>query len=218
MESLTKEASVTCNQAISTDLPNATSLQASEDGLVPFALWDGKTPGPHGPPPCHASRSPQVGNGVANSTVDTSGLISTGSSRSASLALSLANKLKERLDFDGLTVYVQIWKRRRTPLGRLYWEHTASVPRTFDKGYTGYRFPTIGANEFRGTSRKRFVGSLHFRGAKMAEGLRICEDDPTYLNPWFAACVMGFPMEWQVCMDTAMQSFPKSRRSSSKPS
>jgi DNA (cytosine-5)-methyltransferase 1 len=56
--------------------------------------------------------------------------------------------------------------------------------------------PTIGKSEPKGASRKRYLGSDHFRGAKMSEGLRTCEDDPTYLHPSFAEAVMGFPIGW----------------------
>lgn len=58
--------------------------------------------------------------------------------------------------------------------------------------------PTLGKNEPKGSSRKRFRGSPHFRGAKMSEGLRICEADPIYLHPSFAELVMGFPIGWGV--------------------
>ena len=56
--------------------------------------------------------------------------------------------------------------------------------------------PTLGKNEPKGASRKRFLGSAHFRGAKMSEGLRTCQEDPTYLHPSFAEAVMGFPIGW----------------------
>ena len=56
--------------------------------------------------------------------------------------------------------------------------------------------PTIAANEHKGTSRNRFVGSKHFRGAKMSEGLRTTSTDPIYLNPSFAEVMMGFPRGW----------------------
>lgn len=56
--------------------------------------------------------------------------------------------------------------------------------------------PTIGRNEFRGTSKNRYRGSLEFRGAKMAEGLRTGPNDPAYLNPLFAEWAMGFPISW----------------------
>ncbi|HEX5704919.1 MAG TPA: hypothetical protein VFX97_17105 [Pyrinomonadaceae bacterium] len=56
--------------------------------------------------------------------------------------------------------------------------------------------PTIGKNEFKGSSKDRYRGSVNFHGAKMSEGLRTCEDDPIYLNPSFAEVVMGFPIGW----------------------
>lgn len=56
--------------------------------------------------------------------------------------------------------------------------------------------PTLGKNEYKGASRKRYRGSPHFRGAKMSEGLRTCECDPIYLHPSFAELVMGFPIGW----------------------
>lgn len=58
--------------------------------------------------------------------------------------------------------------------------------------------PTLGKNEAKGASRKRYLGSPHFRGAKMSEGLRTCETDPIYLHPSFAEAVMGFPIGWGV--------------------
>jgi len=42
-------------------------------------------------------------------------------------------------------------------------------------------------------------------------------DGAFHLNPHFPRWLMGFPPEWCDCAVTAMQSFPKSRRSSSKP-
>lgn len=56
--------------------------------------------------------------------------------------------------------------------------------------------PTIGANEGKGSSSKRFVGSPHFRGAKMSEGLRTCQSEPIYTHSNFAEAAMGFPKDW----------------------
>lgn len=56
--------------------------------------------------------------------------------------------------------------------------------------------PTLGKSEPKGSSRKRYRGSVHFRGAKMSEGLRICEEEPAYLSPCFAEAAMGFPIGW----------------------
>ena len=60
----------------------------------------------------------------------------------------------------------------------------------------GYSLPTIVKAEYKGTSKKRYKGSPHFRGAKMSEGLRTCETDPAFLNPSFAEIVMGWPLGW----------------------
>lgn len=67
--------------------------------------------------------------------------------------------------------------------------------------------PTVGANEYRGTSHVRFVGSAEFRGAKMAEGLRHGPNDPAYLNPQFADWAMGWPMGWSALEPLGMGRF-----------
>lgn len=56
--------------------------------------------------------------------------------------------------------------------------------------------PTIGANEGKGSSKNRYIGSPDFHGAKMSEGLRTCETDPIYLNPLFGELVMMWPLGW----------------------
>jgi hypothetical protein len=56
--------------------------------------------------------------------------------------------------------------------------------------------PTVGASEYKGASKARFVGSKDYRGAKMVEGLRHGPNDPAYLNPQFADWAMGWPMGW----------------------
>jgi len=64
------------------------------------------------------------------------------------------------------------------------------------KGKGGSYLPTMGANEFKGSGRKRYRGSKEFRGAKMSEGLRTSEGDPIYIHPSFAEVVMGYPIGW----------------------
>ena len=77
--------------------------------------------------------------------------------------------------------------------------------------------PTIVKSEGRGTGRNRYRGSRHYRGAKMAEGLRSGQDDPAYLRPDFAEQVMGFPIGWTDLQPSEMQSSPKSLKSSDAP-
>lgn len=56
--------------------------------------------------------------------------------------------------------------------------------------------PTIPAGEGKGSSRKRYVGSQSFRGAKMSEGLRTCQSDQIYTHPNFAEAAMGLPKDY----------------------
>jgi hypothetical protein len=75
---------------------------------------------------------------------------------------------------------------------------------------SGYlHLPTISKNEFKGSSRKRFLNSQDFRGAKMSEGLRTCEDDPTYLHPNFAEAIMGWPVTWTELVPLATDRFQR---------
>lgn len=60
----------------------------------------------------------------------------------------------------------------------------------------GFSLPTLGANEYKGSSKVRFRGSPQYRGAKMSEGLRISETDPIYTDPNFAEAAMGWPITW----------------------
>lgn len=64
-----------------------------------------------------------------------------GSSRSASLQLSLANRLQVLLASRGSTLYALTWKRRDTPLGRPICALRASAPRTSDSDSIGWPTP-----------------------------------------------------------------------------
>ena len=58
------------------------------------------------------------------------------------------------------------------------------------------KLPTIGVNEYKGSSRNRYKGSKDFRGAKTSEGLRTTSTDPAYLTPSFAEKMMNYPIGW----------------------
>ena len=60
----------------------------------------------------------------------------------------------------------------------------------------GLSLPTIVKSDSNATSKNRFLNSRHFRGAKMSEGLRICETDPTSVHPSFGEKTMGWPTMW----------------------
>jgi hypothetical protein len=80
--------------------------------------------------------------------------------------------------------------------------HSVTLPQ-----YLKMMLPTLGANEFKGSGKDRFLGSANFRGAKMSEGLRTCETDPIYLNPSFAELVMMWPVGWTELKPLAMGKF-----------
>jgi hypothetical protein len=76
-------------------------------------------------------------------TLATSGRIGIDSSASADLQSSLENKLMERLDTAGSTLFKLTWKRKSTPLGRRYLERAASAHRTGDSGFTSLPTPSV---------------------------------------------------------------------------
>jgi hypothetical protein len=123
------------------DLYNATSLLASEAGARLSDLLIGTAIARSGRDPVLASRLAALAKEEAPVMCATCGQSSFDLSPSAALQLSLESRLKERLSMVGSMEFQQTWKKRATPLGRPYWEHTASGRRTLDKGYTGWRSP-----------------------------------------------------------------------------
>jgi len=103
-------------------------------------------------------------------------------------------RTSQRCLLEGWAELSETWpKSGMTRSGKLYLRPqlartTRETERTF--------LPTLGANEGKGSSHKRFRNSEHFRGAKMAEGLRTCHEDPIYTNPDFAGAQMGYPKKW----------------------
>lgn len=52
------------------------------------------------------------------------------------------------------------------------------------------------ASDSKGTSRKRYMGSPHFRGGRLTEFLRNCQTDATYTHPNFAEAMMGLEKDY----------------------
>lgn len=103
-------------------------------------------------------------------------------------------KTYQRCFIEGWARYSEAWPRSGMMRSGIVYLLPILAPLTKGTGYG--LLPTLGANESRGASRKRFRGSPHFRGAKMSEGLRTCQSDPLYTHPNFAEAAMGFPKDW----------------------
>lgn len=84
------------------------------------------------PAPVNPSRPPE--SGKESTMTDTSGPISSASSRSAVLQSSLESRLQAKMDSLGSTLYRLTWKERTTPSGQPTFARRASVPRTSGKG------------------------------------------------------------------------------------
>ena len=116
---------------------SATSSPGSVDGAMPSGLPDGPTSGPCGRGAFPASRSASREREPEQMTLGICGPSSVGLSASDCLSMSLASRCRERLGAAGSMEYRQTWKKKATPLGRLYWAHTASARRTSGSGSGG---------------------------------------------------------------------------------
>ena len=135
------------------DTSNAISSPGLEDGLTPFDLLGGATIGPSGPGVVTVSRSPWREQARARLTKETSGLSFGDSSPSATLSLSLGNRLRERMANYGSLEYSLTWKRSRIASGLPISVLRASERRTSGKGFTGW--PTARAEDSEQTGGHR---------------------------------------------------------------
>lgn len=117
------------------------------DGSTPSTSQDGPQIGNVGQDRVPASRSRRRGSEKARRTPDTSGLISFGSSESAALQRSLANRLAASLDLNGSMEFSLTWKDVATPAGRRICRLAARARRTSDSDCSGR--PTCAARNWR---------------------------------------------------------------------
>lgn len=162
------EALKKLNQTTCEDSHNAISLPALGSGVT-------RSDSPVGPmtdlfgqvvAPVLVSQPPAKAKGLK--TLATSGLVGLASSASQDLQRSLESRLIKQLDSAGSTLFKQTWKRRVTPLGRRYLEHTASVRRTSGNGCTS--LPTPAANEYEQKDTDRMMARREALKAKGTNG------------------------------------------------
>ena len=152
----------TCNQATCADTHSVTSLQESQDGQKRCGEQELMQTDLFGQVLVHARRSVAQENSKVSKIQEIYGRTSFGSSASADLNESLASRLKQRLDTVGSTVYRQTWNRKVTPLGRVYWAHTARAQTTSDNGCTGLgAWVTPQVKDFRSGQESRWLEKRH---------------------------------------------------------
>jgi hypothetical protein len=126
----------------STATRNATSLPESDYGPAPCAWPDGPTSARYGRDRAHASLSPRQAREKGLLTSGTFGPTGSGSSNSAVLMSSLANRLRAATASCGSTLYQLTWKRAVTPSGRSIFRLRAWGLPTSGKGCGGSPTPT----------------------------------------------------------------------------
>lgn len=132
------------------DILNGTSLQELQAGLSPLDLPDGPKTGRSSRHPAHANRSQTPDRKKASPTSDTSGQLSTNSSKSSSLQSALASRLAQNLDVNGSPEYALTWKTWDMQSGPPICALRASAHRTSGSAFTGW--PTCAARDWRSES------------------------------------------------------------------
>ena len=123
------------------DMCNAISSPGSAAGPMPCGLPVGLKIDRSGRDHARASPSAKPGSSAARPTSATCGPSGSVLLRSAALQHALANRLRRQLDTVGSTVYLQTWKEKATPAGRLLLAHTARERPTNGKGCTSWPTP-----------------------------------------------------------------------------
>lgn len=193
-------------------ITSITSSRASEDGLTPFVLPDGRTISASGLAAALASLSARQVKELGLRTSGIYGPPGSISSRSADLQSSLESRLKERLGKAGSIESRVIWKDSVTPSGLRYCKRQ---PSTLPIDATGSgSLPTPSGTSNHG--RNHVAGRLDEWGGSSNpfRGTPLGRVHSTAFELW----MMRYPAVWRELMPPAMRSSRRSRRSSSKPS
>lgn len=152
---------------ICADTGSAISSPALEDGHTLSGSPDGPTTDLFGLALAPASRSVPQARVLSSQMTDTYGRHGSGSSASAALTLSLANRFQARTHSLGSTMFQLTWKQRVTPSGRSIPAQRASAPRTSGNDCISWptpRTPTGGAESAR---RKQELGRTESGGGDL---------------------------------------------------
>ncbi len=134
------------------DLTESISSPVLAGGSLPLSL-PVREIDQSGPAVVPVSRSPQRASKKPKLMTDISGQSSIDSLQPADRLSFLVSKSLQQSGTVGSMEYAQTWKRKVTPAGRLYWEHTASARRTSDSDCTGWPMPQAHDEKNQGQGR-----------------------------------------------------------------
>ena len=205
------------------DMTSATSLPESAAGQSPCDLQAGQTIDLFGQEAVPASHSARLGSRKAKQTSATSGLSGRGSSESAALQAFMESRLRQLLPTAGGMMWPMTWKEKATPLQRQYCQLVVSARLT--KGTDSGLWQTPQTRDFRSGGAERFTNPDRSKNLNdmalwamwpTSNGSPAQTESKGQLNPAFVCWLMGYSTEHLSSMVSAMQSFRKSRRRSSK--
>lgn len=183
-----------------------TTLSSSQGGLLIEESGQALAP---------ASRTAWPGNRNEMLMSVTSGLIFSGSSASAALQRSLANRLITSMGRNGSRAYGLTWKARAMPSGMPLLTLRASERTRSDKDCIGWQTPRArgdaGGQRWRSGEARNLEDQA--RIFSLSRGLTIEEVSRLSLSPRFVRRLMGYPAEWECSAVSGMRLTPKSRRS-----
>ncbi len=155
-------------QVTCTGSHSAISSPVSVSGHI-LCVWpDGRITNRYGQEVVRASLSARQVKELHLLMSGTFGRHSSTSSASASLALSLANRLQVKTASLGSTLFKLTWKQRVTPSGRRIYALRASVRRIKDSDYSGW--PTPLAGSYRGAGISGRQGGMNLQTAAQLAG------------------------------------------------
>lgn len=123
---------------------------------------------------------------------------------------------------DGSTVYVQTWRRKITPSGRVYWAHIASAHPTYGNACIGWQTPRAALCPTSGAGARWMNYDSRnledqIRIYALSRGLTILEVSQLLVSESFLLRLMGFCDLWRSCGERATQLYLKSLRPSFGP-